>query len=148
MCAFSLQQRYDAVVCLFSAIGYVRTLDRMQAALVCFREHLAPGGVIVVEPWFAPGGLDVARRQEHRRRRGRARDEDEPGGRRRADVAAVLRDRIENAAGIRHASEVHELGLFTTGEMIDAFWQAGLDVDHDPKGLSDRGLFVARVVVS
>src|SRR6266508_1481571 len=61
MSDFHLPHRYDAVTCLFSSIGYLRTLDRVVRALTCFREHLAPGGVIVVEPWFAPGVLDVNR---------------------------------------------------------------------------------------
>ena len=47
--------------------------------------------------------------------------------------------------GNRHESEVHHLGLFTTLELMQAFRDAGLDADHDPKGLTDRGLFVARV---
>ncbi len=34
--------------------------------------------------------------------------------------------------------------VLTTGEMMDAFRRAGLEVEHDPKGLTDRGLFVGR----
>jgi hypothetical protein len=51
---------------------------------------------------------------------------------------------IEDDAGTRRASEVHELGLFTTAELTQAFRDAGLNADYDPKGLTDRGLFVAR----
>src|SRR6266581_5915433 len=55
MSDFHLLHRYDAVLCLFSSIGYLKTLDRVGQALIRFREHLAPGGVIVIEPWFPPG---------------------------------------------------------------------------------------------
>jgi hypothetical protein len=51
---------------------------------------------------------------------------------------------ITDRTGTRHAAEVHELGLFTTGEMLDAFRRAGLEAVHDPVGLTDRGLFVGR----
>src|SRR6476661_1051154 len=60
MSDFQLAHRHDAVLCLFSSIGYLRTLDRVTRALTCFRNHLSPGGVVVVEPWFAPGALDPA----------------------------------------------------------------------------------------
>jgi hypothetical protein len=46
--------------------------------------------------------------------------------------------------GTRRASEVHELGLFTVAELLEAFRQAGLRAEYDPKGLTDRGLYVAR----
>src|SRR5687768_14894049 len=49
MTDFHLGRRYDAVICLFSSIGYVRTLDRLSAALRCFREHVEQTGVVVVE---------------------------------------------------------------------------------------------------
>jgi SAM-dependent methyltransferase len=42
MCTFALKRRYDAVLCLFSSIGYVRTLSRVVQALTCFHHHLAP----------------------------------------------------------------------------------------------------------
>jgi SAM-dependent methyltransferase len=144
MSDFQLPHRYDAVLCLFSSIGYLKTLDRVVRALACFREHLAPGGVIVVEPWFPPGVLDTARV---------ARNTGEANGVRVSRVCRMEVDdrlsrlnfdyEIEEGGVIRHASEVHQLGLFTTEEMMTAFRDAGLDADHDPKGLSDRGLFVA-----
>jgi len=49
---------------------------------------------------------------------------------------------ITDAAGTRYVSEIHELGLFTTEEMLTAFRRAGFNVQHDPKGLMDRGLFI------
>ena len=45
----------------FSSIGYLQSPDRVRKALTCFREHLAPGGVLVVEPWYAPDLLDLGR---------------------------------------------------------------------------------------
>src|SRR5690606_29760185 len=54
MTEFALPRKYDVVLCLFSAIGYVRSLDNVRRALTSFRRHLEPGGVVIVEPWFQP----------------------------------------------------------------------------------------------
>src|SRR5262245_36252019 len=50
MSDFHLPQRYDVLLCLFSSVGYLCTLDRVTRAFACFREHLARGGVALVEP--------------------------------------------------------------------------------------------------
>ena len=145
MSDFHLPHRYDAVVCLFSSIGYLTTLDRVTRALICFRDHLEPGGVVLVEPWFGPGALDADRV---------VRNTAEADGIRVTRVSRIEIDgrlsrlhfdyEITDQAGIRGAREVHELGLFTTGEMRQAFREAGLETTFDPAGFSDRGLFVAR----
>jgi trans-aconitate methyltransferase len=145
MTSFDLGRRYDVVLCLFSAIGYVRTLDNVRRTLERFRAHLADGGIVVVEPWFPPGVLQpgyvsmktveapgvAVCRMSHMTVEGRT---------------SHLRFEylIGRATGIEHAVELHELGLFTTEEMADGFARAGLRAEHDPVGLSDRGLFVAR----
>src|SRR5262245_12149870 len=61
MSDFDVAYRYDVVMCLFSSIGYLTTLDRVTRALVCFRRHLTSGGLVMVEPWFEPGVLDPTR---------------------------------------------------------------------------------------
>jgi SAM-dependent methyltransferase len=146
MSDFQLAQRYDVVMCLFSSIGYLRTLDRVARALVCFRNHVVPGGAIVVEPWFEPGVLDPARVGRH------VGETDDIRVTRTSHVEVegrISRLRfdyeIADATGARHASETHELGLFTNGELLQTFLRAGLDAEYDPKGLTDRGLYVARV---
>ncbi len=53
--------------------------------------------------------------------------------------------RITTAEGVREASELHELGLFTPAEMMQAFDAAGLAVQFDSHGLTGRGLYVARI---
>ena len=146
MSDFQLPHRYDALLCLFSSIGYLRTLDRVGRAFGCFREHLAPGGIIVVEPWFLPGVLDPTKV---------VRQSAEANG---VSASRVSRVEIEgtlsrihfdyeitDATGTRYATEIHELGLFTPAELLQTFQAAGLRADHDPKGLTDRGLYVARV---
>jgi len=51
---FDLGRTYDAVTCLFSSIGYAHTPERLDAAIASMARHLAPGGVLVVEPWLLP----------------------------------------------------------------------------------------------
>jgi predicted TPR repeat methyltransferase len=145
MSAFGLPQRYDALLCLFSSIGYLCTLERVTRALACFREHLAPGGVALVEPWFPPGVLEAGKRFTH---------SGESNGvtvsrHSRTEIDGTLSRllfeyEIDDHGEVRRMSEVHELGLFTTEEMMQAFHAAGLDVEHDPEGLTGRGLFIAR----
>src|SRR5262245_11091026 len=142
MTSFALPRKYEVVLCLFSAIGYVKTLENVRRTLERFRAHVADDGIVVVEPWFAPGviengyvsvrtakadGVAVAR-MTHNTVEGR--------------LSTLRFDYlIGRASGVEHATELHELGLFTTEEMLDCFESAGLRATHDPKGLFDRGLF-------
>jgi SAM-dependent methyltransferase len=145
MSDFQLPDRYDALLCLFSSIGYLRTLDRVTRALACFNEHLASGGVALVEPWFPPGVFEANREVTHSAEAQgikvsrHARTETE------GTLSRLLFEyEIEDHGEVRRVSEVHELGLFTTEEMMQAFRDAGLEVEHDPEGLTGRGLFIAR----
>lgn len=145
MKSFDLGRRYDVIACLFSSIGYARTLEGVRQTLKRFAAHLAPGGIVLVEPWFAPGVLEPGRTSVNTAK---------------AEGLSVARvshmtveDRLSRLRfeyligtrdGIEHASEVHELGLFTVEEMLAAFDAAGLTAAHDPQGLDGRGLFLAR----
>ena len=145
MADFHLGRRYDALLCLFSSIGYVRTLEAVQGTLGRFREHLAEGGVVIVEPWFPPGALEPGKKYTRTV---------EVGGRRVVRTGSTTVEgrlsrvrfdyEIHEAGGVRRATEVHELGLFTTEEMLLCFEEAGLAAKHEYPGLTDRGLFIAR----
>jgi SAM-dependent methyltransferase len=51
MLTFSHDRYYDAITCLFGAIAYTRTIDRLNAAIANIARHLAPAGVLIVEPF-------------------------------------------------------------------------------------------------
>jgi SAM-dependent methyltransferase len=144
MCSFALGRCYDVVMCLFSSIGYTRTPDRLTAALCRFRDHLAPGGVILVEPWFPPGTLRDGPVPVTRAILGDLRVE--RAGRVTLDgrlSRLVFHYEIHDAKGARRVEELHELGLFTRDEMMDGFARAALAASYDPEGLTGRGLYVA-----
>ena len=143
---FRLSQRYDAIVCLFSSIGYAGSIDGVESTLRCFRDHLAPGGITLVEPWFPPGILDPSRVAVnegagpgvHVRRECHVEVE--------GSMSRLLFDYEITSGGGRHQMhERHELGVFSSDEMIDAFTRAGLHAEYDSQGLTGRGLYVARV---
>src|SRR5262245_55966766 len=54
MATLDLGRRFDIVTCLFSAIGYMRSVVQLRKAITAMAEHLEPGGALVVEPWFQP----------------------------------------------------------------------------------------------
>ncbi|MBZ0267406.1 class I SAM-dependent methyltransferase [bacterium] len=145
MTTFDLGGTYDAVLCLFSAIGYVRTVDRLGAALRRFAAHVRPGGVVLVEPWFPPGVLDAGRIFVDTADDGDVRivrmAYTEVEGRRSFTHFRYL---VGRPGSITHEEETHELGLFTEEEMRAAFEEAGLVVEYEEGGLSGRGLYIGR----
>lgn len=144
---FSLDRQFDVVMCLFSSIGYVRTPEAVVRTLENFRRHLADPGLLIVEPWFTPEGFTAGHfslttvddedlkiaRMSYGEREGRLS---------RFTFEYLIADR----EGIRRETEIHEAGLFTVAEMKEFFAAAGLVVEHDPVGLFNRGLYIARPV--
>jgi len=143
MVSFSLGERFDIVTCLFSAIAYVGTVPRLRRAVRTMAGHLAPGGVLIVEPWFQPedwrvgevqalfvdtDGLKAARVSR--------------SGRRRDLSVLEFHYLVGDAGGVEHFTENHELRLFRWSDYTDAFRRAGLDVDTEEKGLFGRGLLI------
>lgn len=143
MLDFTLPSRFDAIVCLFSSIGYVRTRTRLRKAIRNMGDQLLPGGVLLVEPWFTPEQWNVGYVGLVRL--------DKPGlrivrmshaGKRRGISVLDLEYLIGTPRGIQHLTETHELGLFTDEDYLDAFRRAGLEVIHDPQGLDGRGIYI------
>lgn len=143
MSDFWLDRKFDAIVCLFGSIGYVKTVERLQQTLRNFAQHLAPGGVAVVEPWFPPGILEPG--TVH------ATFVDEPQLKvARMNVHALAGNvsildfhyLVATPEGVEHFTESHELGLFTHDEYLSAFHDSGLKTYHDEKGVDGRGLYI------
>src|SRR5208283_1005015 len=132
MADFDLGSQFDVVLCLFSAIGYVVTVPKLNAAISCMARHLNPSGVLCVEPWFTPeqwldpkasmrtaekGDLKVCRIFE--------------GGQRGKTSTNTLHYLVANGGKVEYFTESHNLGLFTQDEMRHAFEIAGLTVEFD-----------------
>jgi|SRR5580658_2925086 SAM-dependent methyltransferase len=146
MSEFDLPHRYDVVMCLFSSIGYLRTLDQVERALRCFRKHVRPGGVVIVEPWFEPGVLDPNRTDRITAETNGVRITRTSRMELEGNLSRLhFEYEITDSAGTRIAREVHELGVFPRSDLLNTFRAAGLDPDFDPMGLSGRGLYVATV---
>ena len=143
MADFDLDQTFDVVTCLFSAIGYVKTEGRLQQAIHSMADHLLPGGVLIVEPWLSPeewkpGSLHGLNVEEPDLRISRMNINEVDGHISIVDFHYMM----GTSEGIHYFTERHELGLFTSETYLDAFQRAGLNVSYDPEGLMGRGLVI------
>jgi len=144
MSNFDLGNSFDVVTCLFSAIGYVKTVEKLGDAIGCMIRHLNPGGVMIVEPWimkeaFQPNFLHAVSIDEPELKITRMNSSKLQGN------VSVLEFHylVGTPMGVDHKVEVHEIGLFTHEEYVDAFRGAGVELFHDSEGLIGRGLFIA-----
>ncbi len=147
MSDFSLGKTYDVVMCLFSSIGYVKTLEAVIETLKCFKNHLNENGVVIVEPWFTPevfipGKIHLTIADDEDIKIVRMGDSQLTAG----NISRLnFEYLIGTETGIERFSETHELGLFTTREMTDCFDKAGFEVKYDSIGLFNRGLYIGRL---
>lgn len=144
MAEFDLDKTFDAVTCLFSAIGYALTDERLDSAIATMARHLEPGGVLVVEPWLSPDRWDPNHRLG-------AVFVDEPElkiarinhARREGDESILEFEYVIGTPdSMMRFNEVHKATLWPRSRYLEAFENAGLKAEHDEEGLMGRGLFI------
>jgi ubiquinone/menaquinone biosynthesis C-methylase UbiE len=146
MVHFELARQFEVVTCLFSSIGYVRTVENLRQAINCMAQHVVPGGVVLIEPWFTPdtwhpGTVHAMLIDEPELKIARVNTSFSEGRLSYFDLHYL----IGTPQGTEHFVERHELGLFDRDEMTAAFEAAGLEVSYDEEGLTGRGLYIGRL---
>jgi len=142
--SFRLRREFDVITCLFSAIGYVGSTAALRRTVANFARHLAPGGVVIVEPWLSSGRYRVGTLHletfgTKERPIVRMNLSERRGNRSILDMHYLVGSR----AGVRHWVEHHDLGLFEANEYRAAFERAGLGFIALRAGFTgERGLLV------
>jgi SAM-dependent methyltransferase len=143
MLTFNLHKQFDAITCLFSAIGYMRNIRDLNRAVSNMARHLKPGGVLIIEPWLTPGKIILNHVG--------AVFVNQPKLKIARMNVVVVRGKLSllrfhyllgKPDGVEHIIEPEEFGLFTHAEYLAAFRRAGLKVAYDRRGLIGRGLYI------
>nr|CTQ89509.1 Methyltransferase [Kibdelosporangium sp. MJ126-NF4] len=123
-----LDREFDAIVCMFSSIGYLSTTSDLDKALSSMARHLSPGGVVVIEPWYFPdtfldGHVSGHTVTKDNRTISRVSHSTRDGNATRMEIHYVTAD---GASGVHHRSEIDRLTLFGRADYEAAFTRAGL----------------------
>ncbi len=145
MTDFDLGRKFDVILCLFSAIGFVRTYSKLARTLRNFAGHLDEGGVVIIEPWFTRTTVE----DEHVSVLTQGSDDLKIA---RVDHSyvkdglSIIDERIvvaEKGIGIRSYRDRMVLALFERDEFLKLMRQAGLQARYLKKSLAPgRGLYV------
>lgn len=145
MTGFDLGTRYDVVACLFSSIAYVRTAEALTRTIIAMAAHVAPGGILAIEPFFPPERYWTGHLVMN--------TTDLPDMKiawmyvmqRQGDIGIMdIHYMVAQAGGVDTFNEVHELGLFTDVQFVAAFAAAGMTARYDAVGPMGRGLYLAQ----
>lgn len=142
MLTFNLHKQFDVITCLFSAIGFMKTVPELGRAIWNMGRHLKAGGVLIVEPWLSParyqsGRIDAVFVKLPKLKIARMNRTTANGKLSILDFHYL----IGTPQGINYFKEVDALGLFTHKQYVKSFHAAGLTVHYDVRGLIGRGLY-------
>ncbi|XZF15558.1 class I SAM-dependent DNA methyltransferase [Chitinophagaceae bacterium MMS25-I14] len=145
MRSFELGRKYDVVTCLFSSVGYLKNLDEITSALRSFYNHLSPGGLLIVEPWFTEdnwkdGNTNMQTHNTDEVKVCRMHRSYKEGNISVLDFHYLIGTKDKD---IQYFEERHELRLTSVAEMMEALVQAGFKSTYDPAGFTGRGVYYA-----
>ena len=144
MRTFSLRKKFDALVCLFSGIGYLRSDRELVQAFRNFLRHLRPGGVCLVEPWLSPRVLKAGRPHMVTYDNADLKMARLNVSERKKDLSVLDMHHLiaERRTRVRYLRSRHELRMVGTPKLLQLMRRAGLRARFLRRGLTGRGLLV------
>lgn len=137
---FKLEEDFDATICLYGSIGFVKTVDNLRASMKCITAHLRPNGLALITPWSTvedfqdlmvvdaadQPDLKIAR-MEHVRLK-------EP-----KIVEVTFHHLLGKNNDVTYHKQSMQIGLFSREEYMSAMTNAGLKIVEEYKGIEVRG---------
>jgi SAM-dependent methyltransferase len=123
-----LGRQFDAVICLFSSIGYITDPSELRSTIKRLAEHVRRGGVMILDGWVRPGEWS----DSYRGNPEIASDEEMMVVRlslsRRAGSITELdmHHLVRTESGIDYFVETHRLALTPTEDYVAAVESAGM----------------------
>lgn len=144
MTQFDTGKQYDAVTCLFGAVGELLDIKQVDSAINTMAQHLKPGGVMIVEPWLRPeqfkeGHIGSDFVDEPDLKVARITIPERQG----KIVNLTMHHMVGRPGKVEKFIEHHQEAMHTVEEYTEAFKKADLSVNHDEQGLMGRGLYIA-----
>jgi ubiquinone/menaquinone biosynthesis C-methylase UbiE len=140
---FNLQKQFDIVTCLFTSLSYITDYDGMRQAVANMARHIAPGGVLVIDPWLHP--------EQYREGLVNYDSVDTPDiklarmsvNRRDGHCSLIeVHHMIATSEGVTTFVEPHRMALYTNEQYLDAIRDAGLQPIYEERGITDLGLYL------
>ena len=137
---FELETTFDAMICLYGSIGFVKTVDNLRASVKRIAAHLRPAGLALITPWSTiedfqdiivvdstdKPDLKISR-MEHVHLK-------EP------KIAEVTFHHLLGKNNeVTYHKQSMEIGLFSRQEYLSAMTDAGLKVVEEYTGTDVRG---------
>lgn len=143
---FTINKQFDAMVCLWGSIGFVRTQERLNQALATFAAHLKPGGILCLPPWSTQEEFEPKIVVESVRHPGVSLARMENVKRKTTGLVEVDYYHLIGRDGkVTCHQQSIDIGLFSRRQYLDAISGAGLELVEDYPGPEVRmGVFVAR----
>jgi len=144
MRTLDLGKSFDAVMCLFSSIGYVTDPAEMQSTIQRLAAHVAPGGVLILDGWLRPEAWS----DDYRGEPDIAHDDEVmvvrlAFSRREGHITVLdMHHLVRTNSGIEHFSEAHRLALTPTADYVSAVESAGLTARVIPDYMPGRDRIV------
>lgn len=141
MTDFQLNKKYDVVTCLFSSVAYARTIQNLKKAVSAMSEHLNPGGLLIIEPWFSKEKFWLDRVT--------ANHYDEKDlkitwmytSKLEGDCALLdINYLVGTPEEVSYFKEKHVIGLFSDTEYRASMEESGISVNYDPDSLFGKGV--------
>lgn len=148
MIDFNLERKFDIITCLFCSVTLVKTPENLERAVATMARHLAPGGILIIEPWVSPENYwnnklsaDIVDKPELKIVRMYT------TGIKDGVSVTEVHYLVGTPEGVEHLVVLDELGLFTPEDYMGAFSKAALEVSNYNKELfpgHNYGLYVGQ----
>jgi ubiquinone/menaquinone biosynthesis C-methylase UbiE len=144
MKSFRLDEKFDAVICLFSSIAYMKNEKEMAEVISTFYDHLNPGGITIIETFVDPGKYDPNHIG--------VLNTEQPGAKlSRHNVSLVegntcklrMHTLVSTRAGTEYFVEDHDMTMFDPEAIMKIMRDAGFEALRIENGLMDkRSLYI------